>query len=242
MTSPVFAEPRAAYLHVPFCVHRCGYCDFTLLAGRDDLAGEYLRAMELELRQLEQPRELDTLFFGGGTPTHLAEDELARLLKLAREWFRLAPGYEFSVEANPAGLTDEKLRLLAEAGVNVDMIIQNMSQSGLTDISFTIPRVDIKKALPLIQDVAKSVEAKSVAVTEAIAKVSLVGVGMRSHSGVAAKMFEVLSQEGVNILMISTSEIKISCVIDEKYVELAMRSLHTAFGLDQPPAGDRSVK
>ena len=116
-------------MHVPFCVHRCGYCDFTLLAGRDDLAGDYLRALEVELRSLERPREVDTLFFGGGTPTHLASDELARLLKLAREWFRLAPGYEFSVEANPAGLTDEKLRLLADAGVNrVSLGVQSFDE------------------------------------------------------------------------------------------------------------------
>lgn len=129
MTSPIFAEPRAAYLHVPFCAHRCGYCDFTLLAGRDDLAGEYLRALELELQQLERPREVDTLFFGGGTPTHLAESELARLLDLAREWFRLAPGGEFSVEANPAGLTDEKLRLMAAAGVNrVSLGVQSFDE------------------------------------------------------------------------------------------------------------------
>ncbi len=87
--------------------------------------------------------------------------------------------------------------------------------------------------MPLIQGVAKDIEAKSVSVTGAIAKVSRIGVGMRSHSGVAAKMFNVLSREGVNIMMISTSEIKISCVIDEKYLELAMRSLHSAFGLDQ---------
>lgn len=129
MTSPAFADPRAAYLHVPFCVHRCGYCDFTLLAGRDDLAGEYLRALETELQTLEQPREVDTLFFGGGTPTHLVPDKLARLLKLAREWFRLTPGYEFSVEANPAGLTDEKLRLLAESGVNrVSLGVQSFDE------------------------------------------------------------------------------------------------------------------
>ena len=129
MTSPIFADPRAAYLHVPFCAHRCGYCDFTLLAGRDDLAGEYLRALELELRHLERPREVDTLFFGGGTPTHLAEYELARLLELAREWFRLAPGGEFSVEANPAGLTDEKLRLMADAGVNrVSLGVQSFDE------------------------------------------------------------------------------------------------------------------
>ncbi|MDF0676014.1 MAG: aspartate kinase [Nitrospira sp.] len=122
---------------------------------------------------------------------------------------------------------------VAQAHINVDMIIQNMSQAALTDLSFTVPRADLKKAVPIIQSVAKDIEAKSVSVTEAIAKVSLIGVGMRSHSGVAAKMFEVLSREGVNIMMISTSEIKISCVIDEKYLELAMRSLHSAFDLDQ---------
>jgi aspartate kinase len=140
------------------------------------------------------------------------------------------------------GIADRLFGPVAKAGILVDMIIQNMSQSGLTDISFTIPRADMKKAVPLIQDVAKDVDAKSVALTEAIAKVSLVGVGMRSHSGVAARMFEILSREGVNIIMISTSEIKISCVIDEKYLELAMRSLHSAFGLDQVPVGDRPAR
>jgi len=122
---------------------------------------------------------------------------------------------------------------VADAHINVDMIIQNISQAALTDLSFTVPRADLKKAVPLIQAVAKDIEAKSVSITEAIAKVSLIGVGMRSHSGVAAKMFEVLSREGINIMMISTSEIKISCVIDEKYLELAMRALHSAFDLDQ---------
>ncbi|MEW6543736.1 MAG: aspartate kinase [Nitrospirota bacterium] len=125
---------------------------------------------------------------------------------------------------------------VAEANIVVDMIIQNVSQASLTDISFTVPRADLRKAVDLVQRIAKEIDAKSVAVTEAIAKVSLVGVGMRSHSGVAARMFEVLSREGINIMMISTSEIKISCVIDEKYLELAMRALHGAFGLDQAPA------
>jgi len=125
---------------------------------------------------------------------------------------------------------------VAEANIIVDMIIQNVSQASLTDISFTVPRADLGKAVGLMQRIAKEIEAKSVAVTEAIAKVSLVGVGMRSHSGVAARMFEVLSKEGINIMMISTSEIKISCVIEEKYLELAMRTLHGAFGLDQSPA------
>ena len=140
------------------------------------------------------------------------------------------------------GIAARLLGPVAEANILVDMIIQNVSHESLTDFSFTIPRVDVKKAVPIIQDVAKEIGAKSVSVTEAIAKVSLVGVGMRSHSGVAAKMFGVLSREGVNIMMISTSEIKISCVIDEKYMELAMRALHAAFGLDHARAGDRSAK
>ena len=130
---------------------------------------------------------------------------------------------------------------VAEAQINVDMIIQNMSQAAMTDLSFTVPRADLRKAVPIIEAVAKEIQAKSVSVTEAIAKVSLIGVGMRSHSGVAAKMFQVLSRERINIMMISTSEIKISCVIDEKYLELAMLSLHDAFGLDRSPEGDRSV-
>lgn len=124
---------------------------------------------------------------------------------------------------------------VAEANILVDMIIQNVGQGSLTDISFTVPRAELRKAVDLIQRVVKDIEAKSMTVTDSIAKVSLVGVGMRTHSGVAAKMFEVLSREGVNIQMISTSEIKISCVIDEKYVELAIRSLHAAFGLDDVP-------
>lgn len=131
------------------------------------------------------------------------------------------------------GIAARLLGPVAKANILVDMIIQNVSHESLTDFSFTIPRVDVKKAVPIIQEAANEIGAKSVSVTDSIAKVSLVGVGMRSHSGVAAKMFEVLSGEGVNIMMISTSEIKISCVIDEKYMELAMRALHAAFGLDQ---------
>ena len=153
MTSPIFADPRSAYLHVPFCVHRCGYCDFTLLAGRDDLAGEYLRALEVELWSLERPREVDTLFFGGGTPTHLAPDELARLLELAREWFRVAPGYEFSVEANPAGLTDEKLRLLADAGVNrVSLGVQSFDEGLLKLLERDHREADILDTVARLQD------------------------------------------------------------------------------------------
>lgn len=111
-------QPRAAYVHVPFCAHRCGYCDFTLVAKREDLVEGYLEALAIELKSLQEPREVDTLFLGGGTPTHLTADELGKLLDLLGRWFRLSANGEFSCEANPAGFSREKMQRLADAGVN----------------------------------------------------------------------------------------------------------------------------
>jgi aspartate kinase len=122
---------------------------------------------------------------------------------------------------------------IAEAGILVDMIIQNIQPGGLTDLTFTVPKTDFKKALEIETEVAKKIHAEEVLGDENISKVSVTGVGMRNHSGVASKMFSVLANENINILMISTSEIRISCVIEEKYAELAVRVLHTAFGLDK---------
>ena len=109
---------RSAYIHVPFCVHRCGYCDFTLVAGRDELIADFLRAIEIELSSVEGRPQLDTLFFGGGTPTHLPPESLRKLIELIRSRFDLTPDAEFSVEGNPADLSDETLDVLMEAGVN----------------------------------------------------------------------------------------------------------------------------
>lgn len=106
-------EPRAAYIHVPFCAHRCGYCNFTVIAGRDELIDRYLAALESELTTLEHPREVDTLFFGGGTPTHLALAHLERLLKLVLGWFPLTARGEFSVEANPRDVDAARTEVLA---------------------------------------------------------------------------------------------------------------------------------
>ncbi|HEX9874841.1 MAG TPA: aspartate kinase [Deferrimonas sp.] len=122
---------------------------------------------------------------------------------------------------------------LSHANITVDMIIQNVSHEGYTDMTFTVPKSDFKKALKIVEESAKEIAAGAVRSDENIAKVSIVGVGMRSHSGVASKMFQTLSQEGINIQMISTSEIKVSCVIDAKYTELAVRVLHDAFGLSK---------
>ncbi len=112
------SAPRTAYVHVPFCKHRCGYCNFTVVAGRDDLIDRFLDAIEVELSWLGQPRQVDTLFFGGGTPTHLPPEKLRRLLQIVLRWFPLAAGHEFSVEANPADLDDERVEVLAAHGVN----------------------------------------------------------------------------------------------------------------------------
>ncbi len=135
------------------------------------------------------------------------------------------------------GIASQILGAVAQANIEVDMIIQNVSHEGKTDFSFTVHRNDFARAIDLLKSVvAAKLGAREVIGDAKICKVSIVGIGMRSHVGVASKMFRALSEEGINIQMISTSEIKTSVVIDEKYMELAVRALHKAFDLDQPPA------
>ena len=132
------------------------------------------------------------------------------------------------------GIAYKILEPISEANVEVDMIIQNIGGDGKsTDFTFTVHRNDFKKALAILQNTAQVLGAREVRGDESIAKISLVGVGMRSHAGIASKMFGALAQEGINLLMISTSEIKISVVVDEKYLELGVRVLHNAFELDK---------
>jgi aspartate kinase len=123
---------------------------------------------------------------------------------------------------------------IGDANIDVDMIIQNASSDGMTDFSFTVPRGDYQKAMAILDGVKGHIGAKAVVGDNRICKVSMVGVGMRTHAGIASKMFRALAEEGINIQMISTSEIKISVVVDEKYLELAVRVLHDAFDLAQP--------
>ena len=131
------------------------------------------------------------------------------------------------------GIAYQILGPIADANIDVDMIIQNVGAVGTTDFTFTVNRIDLSKALGILNEKVKGhVNAREVNGNDKIAKVSIVGVGMRSHVGVASQMFRTLSEEGINIDMISTSEIKISVLIDEKYLELAVRALHKAFGLD----------
>jgi len=131
------------------------------------------------------------------------------------------------------GIAAKLFAPLTKANINVDMIVQNVSLDGHTDLTFTVSKADFKKALQLVEKTSKEIKAGKVLSDINIAKVSIVGAGMRSHAGVASKMFETMARENINIQMISTSEIKISAVIDAKYTELAVRALHEAFGLSK---------
>ncbi|MFZ2089364.1 MAG: aspartate kinase [Desulfobaccales bacterium] len=133
------------------------------------------------------------------------------------------------------GIAVRFFKPVAAANIVVDLIIQNTSVDGLADITFTVPKGDLAKTLEIVRGVAKEVGAGDVVSDEKIAKISIVGVGMRNNAGVASHMFNALAQAGINIMMISTSEIKISCVIEDKFTELAVRVLHDAFGLETPP-------
>ena len=132
------------------------------------------------------------------------------------------------------GIAYQILGPVGDANIDVDMIVQNVSHDGMTDFSFTVHRNDFQKTLKILEPVVKHIKARGVESGDRIAKVSVVGVGMRSHAGIASAAFRTLAEEGINIEMISTSEIKISIVINEKQMELAVRALHKAFGLEHP--------
>jgi aspartate kinase len=131
------------------------------------------------------------------------------------------------------GIAAHILNEIGKATINVDMIVQNVGADGTTDFTFTVHRGDYQKALDILKRVSRELKAREVSGDDKIVKISVVGVGMRSHAGIASQMFQTLADEGINIQMISTSEIKISVVVDEKYLELGVRALHKAFGLEQ---------
>ena len=131
------------------------------------------------------------------------------------------------------GVASAILGPISDANIEVDMIVQNVAADQSTDFTFTVRREDYDQAMGILESIARDIGAREVSGDNKIAKLSMVGVGMRSHAGVASQMFAVLAQESINIQMISTSEIKISLVIADKYVELAVRALHSAFGLSE---------
>lgn len=134
------------------------------------------------------------------------------------------------------GVASKILAPIGEANIEVDVIVQNVAADNSNDLTFTVNKSEMLKAKNILLKLADEIGAREVVADDSVVKVSVVGVGMRSHAGVASKMFKTLAQENINIRMITTSEIKISVIIDEKYLELAVRALHTAFGLDKEPA------
>jgi aspartate kinase len=129
------------------------------------------------------------------------------------------------------GIAAKIFKDIAKADINVDMIVQNISRTGATDMSFTVPGVDLNKTIKTAKEISRKIGAGEITFDKDVAKVSVVGIGMRSHSGVAANMFEALAEKGINIEMISTSEIKISCVVKKESGEAAVRAIHEKFGL-----------
>lgn len=195
-----------------------------------------IRSVEFASKYNVPLRVLSSFDEGNGTLICLEEDKLEQAL---------ISGIAFNVDEaqltitgvpDRPGIAYSILGPIADANIEVDMIVQNVGADGTTDFTFTVHRNDYDRAFELLSASREALVARNVDGDKKIVKISLVGVGMRSHAGIAAKMFRLLGQEGVNIRMISTSEIKVSVVVDQKYLELGVRTLHEGFGLSQTPA------
>lgn len=196
-----------------------------------------IRAVEFAGKYNVPLRVLHSFKDGPGTLITLEEDEAMEAPTVAGIAFNRDEA-KLTIQGVPdrPGIAFEILGPIGQANIEVDMIVQNVGDNDTTDFTFTVHRNEYAKALEILRQIAAKVGARKVVGDDKIVKISLVGVGMRSHAGIAAAMFEALAKEGVNIQMISTSEIKISVVVAEKYLELVVRALHEAFGLDREPA------
>lgn len=191
-----------------------------------------IRSVEFAGKYNVPLRVLSSFEEGEGTLIALEEDDVEQAVISGIAFNRDEAQLTFSGVPDQPGVASKILGPVTDANIEIDMIVQNIAEDGCTDFTFTVHRNDYPTAKQLLEKVAKELGAKKVKGDDAIVKISLVGVGMRSHAGIANIMFDTLARENINIRMISTSEIKISVVVDEKYLELGVRSLHDAFGLD----------
>jgi aspartate kinase len=194
-----------------------------------------IRAVEFAGKYNVPLRVLSTFSEGSGTLITYEDDGMERALISGIAFNRDEAKLTINGVPDLPGVASKIVGPIAANNIEIDMIIQNIADDETTDFTFTVHRNDYVKALAILEEIKVSLSAKKVSGDDTIVKVSLVGVGMRSHSGIASKMFEVLAAEGINIKMISTSEIKISVVMDEKYLELAVRALHKSFDLAEEP-------
>jgi aspartate kinase len=192
-----------------------------------------IRSVEFAGKYNVPLRVLHSFQEGEGTLIALEENEVEQALISGIAFNRDEAQLTIAGVPDQPGVASAILSPITDANIEIDMIVQNIGSDDCTDFTFTVHRNDYKKALDLLEKTSATLGAKKVVGDDAIAKVSLVGVGMRSHAGIASTMFKTLADERINIRMISTSEIKISVVIDQKYLELAVRSLHAAFGLEK---------
>ncbi len=198
-----------------------------------------IRAVEFAGKYSVPLRVLSTFEEGEGTLITFEEAEMEHALISGIAFSRDEAQLTIIGVPDRPGVAYQILGPISQANIEVDMIVQNVGADGTTDFTFTVHRSDYDRALEILQATAREVGAREASGDQKIIKISLVGVGMRSHAGIASKMFKTLADEGINIRMISTSEIKVSVVADEKYLELAVRSLHEAFELDKPPEEQR---
>lgn len=195
----------------------------------------HIRAVEFAGKYKVPLRVLSTFEEGAGTLISLEEDKKMEDPAIAGIAFeRNEAKLTISGVPDEPGVAYKIIGPVSEAGIEVDVIVQNAAADGTNDITFTVKRAESDNTKEILDDVAKAIGAKAVVLDKKICKVSLVGVGMRSHAGIASKMFKALADENINIQIITTSEIKISVVIEEKYLELAVRALHSAFDLGDP--------
>ena len=197
-----------------------------------------IRSVEFAGKYNVPLRVLSSFVEGEGTLIALEDDDVEQALISGIAFNRDEAQLTISGVPDQPGVASKILGPVTDANIEIDMIVQNIGDDGCTDFTFTVHRNDYKTAYALLETVAKELGAKKVKGDDAIVKISLVGVGMRSHAGIASTMFATLAKENINIRIISTSEIKISVVVDEKYLELGVRSLHEAFGL----ASDGNLK
>ncbi len=192
-----------------------------------------IRAVEFAGKYNVPLRVLSSFEEGGGTLISYEEEGMEQALISGIAFNRDEAKLTVLGVPDHPGVASQILVPISDANIEVDMIIQNVAADGTTDFTFTIHRNDYEKAKAVLEKVAAELGAREVVGDNKIVKISLVGVGMRSHAGIAGKMFELLAKEGINIRMISTSEIKVSVVVDEKYLELGVRALHSGFALEQ---------
>jgi len=192
-----------------------------------------IRAVEFAGKYNVPLRVLSTFEDGPGTLITYEEENMEQALISGIAFNRDEAKLTVLGVPDQPGVAHRILGPVSEGNIEVDMIIQNVGADGTTDFTFTVHRNDFQKTLDILHNVSRELGAREVNGDNKIVKISLVGVGMRSHAGIASKMFEALAKEGINIRMISTSEIKVSVVVDEKYLELGVRALHSAFGLEE---------